>query len=384
MTEDSKPVLLQPGSTYHCAHFSGCGFMLPYHMGVVAALRHFNIKFETATGSSGGVMAALALLDGGDLDLGIRQCFDLRFSEGATVPGSIRSFFQVYREYFRSYRRKEYQKRMSIESLKDRLFVRLGRWNGCWWDVYSVSEFHSEQDLEDAFMSAGYIPFGTSVLPPFFRGKLALDAALVDCFVKDAGTFTTTNPTLWPSGPVKSGVKDIKMVVMPSAWRVKAAKNLLVLTGGFRKVLDFWASQETMERGFIEGYKQMVERINVQLPMTNISGYNDPKKYLQDVLNTYETWKSDLGYIKPEIAFECDPLALPAMIFALVVCGLKPDIYSVLFLATVLLVAAIVVFLLNRPKVKCVKLQKLINFEKEDKANLIPGANTRGLMMNFF
>jgi len=46
-----------------------------------------------------------------------------------------------------------------------------------------VSEFNSEKDLEDAFMSAAYIPLGTSVLPPFFRGELALDANLIDCFV---------------------------------------------------------------------------------------------------------------------------------------------------------------------------------------------------------
>lgn len=157
--------------------------MLPYFMGVVTALRHFNIKFETATGSSGGVMAALALLDGGDIELGIQQCFDLRFLEGATIPGSISSFFSVYREYFRSYRRKIYQERTSISSLKDRLFVRLGRWNGCWFEIYTVSEFYSEQDLEDAFMSAGYIPMGTSVLPPIFRGEFALDATLIDYFI---------------------------------------------------------------------------------------------------------------------------------------------------------------------------------------------------------
>jgi len=47
-------------------------------------------------------MAALAVLGGGDLDLGIRQCFDLRFQEAATVPSFISSFFTGYRQYFDS------------------------------------------------------------------------------------------------------------------------------------------------------------------------------------------------------------------------------------------------------------------------------------------
>jgi len=100
-------------------------------MGVASALRHFKIKFETATGFSVGVMAALAVLGGGYLDLGTRQCFDLRFQEAATVPGSITSFFAVYRQYFLSYRRSLFQESSSIGSLKNSPFVSLGRKSGC-------------------------------------------------------------------------------------------------------------------------------------------------------------------------------------------------------------------------------------------------------------
>jgi len=64
-------------------------------------------------------------------------------------------------------------------------------------------------------MSAAYIPMGTSVLPPIFRGEFALDATLIDYFVIGSGSLTVNNPTLWPPGPVKSGVEDMKMVVMP-------------------------------------------------------------------------------------------------------------------------------------------------------------------------
>ena len=77
--------------------------MLPYHFGVVAAFRKHKIKFTHATASSGGVMAALAMLGGADLELGVRQCFDLR-AEPATIPGSICAFMCVYRNYFHCFR----------------------------------------------------------------------------------------------------------------------------------------------------------------------------------------------------------------------------------------------------------------------------------------
>jgi len=202
-----------------------------------------------------------------------------------------------------------------------------------------VSEFNSEKDLEDAFMSAAYIPMGTSVLPPFFRGKLALDANLVDYFVWDAGTYSSTNPTLWPPGPVKSGVKDIKMVVMPFSWDVEKASNLIAITGGFRKGLDFWASRDAMERSFCEGYQQMVSRIEFRPPMTNLEMYSDPKRALNDVLVAYSNWKSDLGFVKPEVVFERDPVAVLAVIFALMVCGVKWNIYTLIFLIFVLFFA---------------------------------------------
>jgi len=112
--------------------------MLPYHFGTVAALRDFGVGFRKATASSGGVMAALALLGGADLDLGVRQCFDLRH-EKATTPGSIRSFFAVYREYFRCFRSPAFQRTVRLSELRDRLYVRLGKWTTSGWEIFQVS-----------------------------------------------------------------------------------------------------------------------------------------------------------------------------------------------------------------------------------------------------
>ena len=76
-TDRHRSPFLRAGANYFCIHFAGCGFMLPYHFGTVAALKDNGVTFSRATASSGGVMAALALLGGADLHLGIRQCFSL-------------------------------------------------------------------------------------------------------------------------------------------------------------------------------------------------------------------------------------------------------------------------------------------------------------------
>ena len=46
--------------------------MLPFHFGVVAALRDHGVKFEQASATSGGVMAALAILDAANLEVAYR------------------------------------------------------------------------------------------------------------------------------------------------------------------------------------------------------------------------------------------------------------------------------------------------------------------------
>jgi len=241
--------------------------MLPYHFGTVAALRDYGVTFSKATASSGGVMAALALLGGADLHLGVRQCFDLR-DEKATTPGSIRSFFAVYREYFRCFRNPKFQRSLRLQELRDRLYVRLGRWTSKGWEIFQVTDFASEQELEDAFMSAAYVPLGTSVVPPYFRGSVAYDAALIDVLSGQIG-FAAAKASLWPPEPNKGeagyGVKDrTKVLVVPTQGLGHSIdpSDLVVVNGKFRSLIDFWAQPAVMERGFVEGYQMMASLID--------------------------------------------------------------------------------------------------------------------------
>lgn len=195
--EALAPLMLRAGETYESIYFSGCGFLLPFHFGAVAALRDHGVAFDQAVGTSGGVMAALAMLGGADLEvgpaviqyprvkcatscdhpptcscsephragfalicpflhvrclaltekLGIRQCFDLRY-EPAAMPWVLQSFFAVFRRYFAAFRSEAFRSALPLKELRGRLFVRLGKPK--WakptyllpvaWDVFQVGE----------------------------------------------------------------------------------------------------------------------------------------------------------------------------------------------------------------------------------------------------
>jgi len=129
------------------------------------------------------------------------------------------------------------------------------------------------------------------------------------------------------------------MLVTPFSYNVEKASNLIAITGGFRGGLDFWASRDAMKRSFREGYQQMVSRIEFRPPMINLEMYSDANESLNDVLVAYSSWKSDLGFVKPKVVFERDPVALLAVIFASMVCGIKLNNYTLIFLAFALLFA---------------------------------------------
>jgi hypothetical protein len=306
-------------------------------------------------------MAALALLGGADLKLGIRQCFDLR-DEKATTPGSIRSFFAVYREYFRCFRSFSFQRDMRLSELRGKLFVRLGRWTSSGWEIFQVTDFETEQDLEDAFMSAAYVPFGTSVLPPYFRGTVAYDAALIDFLSGQIG-FAANKASLWPpepedGDPAKSQLDRTKVLVVPTQGlgHLINPSNLVVVNGKFRSLLDFWAHPSVMQRGFVEGYQMAASLIDTSksgLPPRVLearkkrmmstttgelgSGVESNSEVLtaeeelsrdagaaalslfDEVMHEQKSWKTTDGFVKPPLWFERDPLFALFIFVALVV-----------------------------------------------------------------
>ena len=69
--------MFEPGLTYNSIYFSGAGYYLPYHLGFTKCLKDSDISFNKTFGISSGGLAAFAMLGAADLDLTIRQIFDL-------------------------------------------------------------------------------------------------------------------------------------------------------------------------------------------------------------------------------------------------------------------------------------------------------------------
>ena len=334
--------LLQPGSTNDAIHFSGSGFMLPFQFGAVAALRAHDIKFTHASASSGGVMAALAILDAADLELGVRQCMDLRV-EPSTTPSSVKAFFAVYRQYFRCFPDSAHQKKMPIDSIRGRLWVRLGKLTLRGLEVFSVGDFASEKELEDAFMSAAYIPGGTSVTPPMFRERVALDAVLIDTLRWRPSSFSLREDSLWPPThaaqmdgvrqdvELRPGGRSAKRCMVVTFAPIRTgllcgltnlidATGLVAVQGTAHGLLHFWASPAKMKEGFIEGYVLMAARIERPPPAAGaLSAREEASALLERILEEQADWKVARGFTKPALWIERDPLLIFLFVVALAV-----------------------------------------------------------------
>merc|ERR1711933_93611 len=102
-------------------------------------------------------------------------------------------------------------------------------------------------------MSAAYIPFGTSIMPPCFRGEVIMDGLMIDLLAHTGRTmFSARNKTLWPkidNGPGNIKRDGLKLLVTPHSWSIDP-EGLHVVQVDFRKVRDFWATWDTQQRGF--------------------------------------------------------------------------------------------------------------------------------------
>ena len=99
-------VELEPNTQYHQITFGGCGFLLPYHFGAIMCMFDNGITVDNAVGISGGCMAALAMLGGSDIYIGLRQgIIDLPGElYGTILTGFNMLFMNFYYKYMWSYR----------------------------------------------------------------------------------------------------------------------------------------------------------------------------------------------------------------------------------------------------------------------------------------
>ncbi|KAE8891088.1 hypothetical protein PF005_g24551 [Phytophthora fragariae] len=159
--------------TAHNFSFSGCGFLIPYHLGVAQGLLDAGyIQPESKfAGASGGSIAALSLAANAsmrDIHEETKAMARLCHSHGTVwkLEERLRAIFRVK---FGD---------VPVESLARRLTIATEK---MWPDraLVLTDDFHSSEDLCDAVIASCYVPWylanrGTSV----FRGEFHVDGGL--------------------------------------------------------------------------------------------------------------------------------------------------------------------------------------------------------------
>lgn len=266
----------EPNTSYPSIYFSGAAFFLPFHFGVVKALKDFNITFDVAYGISSGAHAALSALDGSDLHLGIRQCYDLSDS----LKFMTRSYFyESYEKYFEKFRSSHMEPR-PLHELQDRLHVGL-------YDLksntsYYHSTFESEEELKQIVSSSGnIIPF-ISLSPVVVKDKWILDALAI------------------PRVKLTDKMKDpsVSLSVTPFGFQAHLPTSSAYITGSATLSIGaFFTSAKEMDALFIEGYQKMNAMIIRSVP-GSIASHADIDLMLQSIKEAKKEWKEQLKYVE--------------------------------------------------------------------------------------
>eukprot|EP00746_Dinoflagellata_sp_MGD_P034723 gnl/MRDRNA2_/MRDRNA2_18298_c0_seq1.p1 gnl/MRDRNA2_/MRDRNA2_18298_c0~~gnl/MRDRNA2_/MRDRNA2_18298_c0_seq1.p1 ORF type:complete len:394 (+),score=49.89 gnl/MRDRNA2_/MRDRNA2_18298_c0_seq1:82-1263(+) len=347
-------LLLEPGCHNDACYFCGCGFLLPFHFGVALCLRDNDITFSVATGQSGGVMAALVVLNAADLEVGIRQCFDLR-QEKATNITSISAFRATYRQYFKCFRNKEFRALTAIRSLQKRLRVSVSLLQSgkasiaesrpettWWWQHFfplkecAVSDWKDETQLADAFMAAAYIPGGTALLPARLCGHIACDGMIPEAlgFGDDRKGFDVR----WPCEEDQqkansihsrseksqssssrtrrtSGIRLLSVPFREGPYRSKLdhhSEGTVIVQGSFHTLWHFWASPAVMHRSFVEGYIECQKAITLsRKPLTA----SEVEVLLGEIMERQRSWKETTSFIPPKLFLERDSIMFRVLPF---------------------------------------------------------------------
>jgi patatin-like phospholipase len=257
-----KDHLLKPGSVYDSISFSGAGWGLPFHFGVVKCLKDHNIRFKKAVGASSGICGALALLDLAHLDLGIRQCYDLH--REATI-GPFGNVLSLYGQYYERFLHHDAHKRH-----KGRVFATYSEFP---LRKVMLNEFNSRDHLLHVGIFGCLIPGLFGIAPRRSRGRFIFDAVFIDNFpVIDQKTVLVT--------PVHerfiSRKRKMNRLIISSPLPLR---DIL-----FNRHIGF------IERAFVQGYIACL--LKIAGGKTEYSSPHRIKKVYRSVLKKHQGWKS--------------------------------------------------------------------------------------------
>ncbi len=150
--------------------FSGCGFLVPFHLGAAAAFAARDVRIEHALGSSAGAVVAASVI----LDVPVPECrrrlhHFVAHARKYLPLGAFHPEFHVatlFRRHLTSLVPDD-----AHLACSGRLTVSI---TDTGWRNKLVSQFHSRQDLIDCVVCSCFLPAFSGYYAPTFRGKVAL------------------------------------------------------------------------------------------------------------------------------------------------------------------------------------------------------------------
>lgn len=250
-TCQSSTFRFKRGETYDLITFGGCGYLLAFHFGVVKCLQENGILFKRSLGVSAGSMAALAILDGANLDIGIRQAIVDLPSE----PCNFFNFFfmDIYRIYMSVFLKEGAHKLSGRFSLSFRSGLLKEK---------IITNFDNDAEIVEGSILSGTIPWATSLIPRWFKGEVVWDAGQTEN--SEVGVFVSP-------GLVEASNADVN-IRGPFGY----GSLLQMFSLNFRK------------QAFCSGYRTCQKLID------NPIERNDPEAFLEDILHETKEWKANV------------------------------------------------------------------------------------------
>lgn len=260
--------MFESGSTYNSIYFSGAGYFLPYHLGVVKCLRDNDIYFNKTFGISSGGLAAFAMLGAADLDLTIRQIFDLP-KQGFFFGWDY--MFKILISFFEKSRKNN---KMTLEEINGRFNI--GLLNLKNFSKYFKNTFTSEEDLSySVVLSANVTPF-ISLSPACYQEGIFVDPLMVDPIIEEG----------------------IDLAVTPFGFNFHLPHAKKIINGDQNLFYLLYPCEETMKNSFFKGYADAKGLIK---PSLTIKGNRmNSKQIFYDIMERKKNWKRETGFLVKE------------------------------------------------------------------------------------
>ncbi|KAF1744233.1 hypothetical protein MXB_632 [Myxobolus squamalis] len=160
--------------------FSGCGFLISYHIGVIYCLTEYGgdiyCNSNRIYGSSGGALIGVSILAGISTNKMLEIALGVVYMIKSKKLGIFDPFLRIS-QLIKIYLENNLPENIH-ELCTDRLFINLTEFPSR--KSFLVSKYHCKSDLIDAIVCTTFIPIIFGLIPPIFRGKRYIDGGLSD------------------------------------------------------------------------------------------------------------------------------------------------------------------------------------------------------------